>query len=147
MNKSEKRMEAERSRFKNGAFFVKFEDELNWIGRIPSAMLGDARLHFDERKFEGIDVHIKMPKGFPFEAPDVRVLQPKLVSPIVFDGALCLEVLSPFGWSPGMSIDMLMHHIIDQLLVQYLRVDSGSYTEIQAKNGRRWIDRVHKKGF
>ena len=73
-----------------------------------------------------------MSEEFPFEAPQVRILQPKLVCPIIFNGALCLEVLSVFGWSPSMSIDMLLHHIIDQLVIQKPKVESGSYTEVEA---------------
>ena len=147
MSKKDGRMEIERARFKESAFYVRMDDNLNWIGRIPSTMLGDSQSHFTKTKFDGIDLHIQMSKEFPFEAPQVRILQPKLVCPIVFDGALCLEVLSVFGWSPSMSIDMLLHHIIDQLVIQKPKVESGSYTEVEAANGRRWINKVHEKGY
>ena len=84
---------------------------------------------------------------FPFEPPQVRILQPRLVCPIVFHGALCLEVLSVFGWSPSMSIDMVLHHIIDQLVIQKPKVKRGSYTEIEAANVRQYINKVHEKGY
>lgn len=140
-------MEMEQVRFKASAFYVRMDDNLNWIARIPSTMLGDSQAHFTEKKFEGIDLHIQLPEEFPFEPPQVRILQPRLVCPIVFYGALCLEVLSVFGWSPSMSIDMLLHHIIDQLVIQKPKVKRGSYTEIEAANGRQFINKVHEKGY
>jgi len=147
ISKKEGRMEMERGRFTQSAFFVRMDDNFNWIARIPSTMLGDAQTHFTEKKIDGIDLHIQLSEEFPFKPPQVRILQPKLVCPIVFSGALCLEVLSVFGWSPSMSIDMLLHHIIDQLVIQKPDVKIGLYTEIEAANGRRYIDRVHKKGY
>lgn len=93
MSKKDGRMEIERARFKESAFYVRMDDNLNWIGRIPSTMLGDAQTHFVKQKFDGIDLHIQMPKEFPFEAPQVRILQPKLVCPYVLSCVL-LCVLS-----------------------------------------------------
>lgn len=57
-----------------------------------------------------VELELTFPDAYPFEPPFVRVVSPRLEpnTGCVSNGALCMELLTPHGWSPAFDIEALI---------------------------------------
>ena len=97
-SKAQRRLEKERVAFETSPFFFEIIDDRKWNAIIkPQYFKEPLRKVFDEKGLDGIHLAIQIPEEYPMKGPDVRIIRPQLNSPIIFSGALCLEVLSVHG--------------------------------------------------
>lgn len=80
----------------------------------PHCLLGKELRRLD---ILAVELELWIPDEFPIGPPRVRVLRPTFErgSFFVFDGALCLEILTTQGWSPAMSLVRLGVQIKDDI--------------------------------
>ena len=56
-----------------------------------------------------VRIRLEFFENFPFFPPFARVISPSLKGGFVMPGgALCMEVLTPHGWTPATSIESLL---------------------------------------
>ncbi|KAI5621648.1 ubiquitin-conjugating enzyme E2Q-like protein 1 [Silurus asotus] len=70
-----------------------------------------------ETNTEYILLNISFPDNFPFSPPFVRVLTPRLENGYVLDGgAICMELLTPRGWSSAYTVEAVMRQFAASLV-------------------------------
>lgn len=66
---------------------------------------------------EYILLNISFPDNFPFSPPFMRVLTPRLENGYVLDGgAICMELLTPRGWSSAYTVEAVMRQFAASLV-------------------------------
>ncbi|MBN3282797.1 U2QL1 protein, partial [Polyodon spathula] len=66
---------------------------------------------------EYILLNISFPDNFPFSPPFMRVLTPRLENGYVLDGgAICMELLTPRGWSSAYTVEAVMRQFSASLV-------------------------------
>ncbi|MBN3278886.1 U2QL1 protein, partial [Polyodon spathula] len=66
---------------------------------------------------EYILLNISFPDNFPFSPPFMRVLTPRLENGYVLDGgAICMELLTPRGWSSAYTVEAIMRQFAASLV-------------------------------
>uniref|UniRef100_UPI00398F53ED ubiquitin-conjugating enzyme E2Q-like protein 1 n=1 Tax=Pristiophorus japonicus TaxID=55135 RepID=UPI00398F53ED len=91
-----------------------------------SALWGDMR----DTATEFILVNLTFPETFPFSPPFMRVLSPTIEDGFVLDGgAICMELLTPQGWSSAYTVEALLR----QFAVSLVK-GQGRIHEMAAKN-------------
>ena len=75
----------------------------------------DSALHKDlmklaeKKKDNSIRIHVTFTSTYPYEPPFVRILSPALLGGFVFpSGAICMELLTPQGWSSAYSLESVI---------------------------------------
>jgi ubiquitin-conjugating enzyme E2 Q len=64
---------------------------------------------FQRCQFRFVRIRLEFFDNFPFYPPFARVISPSLKGGFVMPGgALCMEVLTPHGWTPATSIESLL---------------------------------------
>ncbi|KAI5639814.1 ubiquitin-conjugating enzyme domain-containing protein [Phthorimaea operculella] len=64
-------------------------------------------------KVPHILLHLAFPKNFPFAPPFMRVVEPTIEGGRVLDGgAICMELLSPQGWSSVYTVEAVIMQFI-----------------------------------
>lgn len=59
------------------------------------------------------------PENFPFEPPFIRVVKPKFAfrtGHVTIGGSICMESITPAGWSSARSIEGIFMEIISIIL-------------------------------
>lgn len=75
-----------------------------------------------ETNTEFILLNISFPDNFPFSPPFVRVLTPRLENGYVLDGgAICMELLTPRGWSSAYTVEAVMRQFAASLVKGQVR--------------------------
>lgn len=75
-----------------------------------------------ETNTEYILLNISFPDNFPFSPPFVRVLTPRLENGYVLDGgAICMELLTPRGWSSAYTVEAVMRQFAASLVKGQVR--------------------------
>ncbi|TKC46282.1 hypothetical protein EI555_005776 [Monodon monoceros] len=109
-----------------------------------------------ETNTEFILLNLTFPDNFPFSPPFMRVLSPRLENGYVLDGgAICMELLTPRGWSSAYTVEAVMRqfaaslvkgqtpHSLDSspsaLLAENRRTSSGT-TEHEKEKGKIDLD-------
>ncbi|KAG2464767.1 ICE1 protein, partial [Polypterus senegalus] len=70
-----------------------------------------------ETNTEYILLNITFPDNFPFSPPFMRVLTPRLENGYVLDGgAICMELLTPRGWSSAYTVEAVMRQFAASLV-------------------------------
>ncbi|XP_006635938.2 ubiquitin-conjugating enzyme E2Q-like protein 1 [Lepisosteus oculatus] len=70
-----------------------------------------------ETNTEYILLNISFPDNFPFSPPFMRVLTPRLENGYVLDGgAICMELLTPRGWSSAYTVEAVMRQFAASLV-------------------------------
>ncbi|XP_028820438.1 ubiquitin-conjugating enzyme E2Q-like protein 1 isoform X1 [Denticeps clupeoides] len=78
-----------------------------------SALWQDMR----ETGTECILLNVAFPDNFPFSPPFMRVLTPRLENGYVLDGgAICMELLTPRGWSSAYTVEAVMRQFAASLV-------------------------------
>ncbi|KAL1458508.1 hypothetical protein WDU94_008652 [Cyamophila willieti] len=78
---------------------------------LTSSIDSSSELYVDLKKLKipHILLHIEFPASFPFLPPFIRVISPSIEKGFVMEGgALCLELLTPRGWSSAYSIESVI---------------------------------------
>uniref|UniRef100_A0A3P8VV48 Ubiquitin-conjugating enzyme E2Q-like protein 1 n=1 Tax=Cynoglossus semilaevis TaxID=244447 RepID=A0A3P8VV48_CYNSE len=66
---------------------------------------------------EYILLNVTFPDNFPFSPPFMRVLTPRLENGYVLDGgAICMELLTPRGWSSAYTVEAVMRQFAASLV-------------------------------
>ncbi len=52
-----------------------------------------------------VELEFRFSDRYPLLPPFVRIARPPIAGGFVIDGALCMELLTPSGWSPANSIE------------------------------------------
>jgi len=93
---------------------------------------------------DAVELEIWIPDAFPTSPPKVRVLKPYFDSGsfrVHSYGALCMEVLSSQGWSPGLTLAQLGVQIKDIMLQGSGRISgTGTMADPGAAGRRRAMD-------
>lgn len=104
----------------------------------------------DMKKFgiKGVEMEMRFPDSYPFNPPFVRVVKPRfkhLTGNVTSGGSVCMEVLTPKGWSPACSIETLLVSIKSQILEGDGRIDPDNYNlEYSLKDAEASFIRVAK---
>ncbi|XP_062384847.1 ubiquitin-conjugating enzyme E2Q-like protein 1 [Sardina pilchardus] len=70
-----------------------------------------------ETNTEFILLNVTFPDNFPFSPPFMRVLTPRLENGYVLDGgAICMELLTPRGWSSAYTVEAVMRQFAASLV-------------------------------
>lgn len=70
-----------------------------------------------ETNTEFILLNLTFPDNFPFAPPFMRVLSPRLENGYVLDGgAICMELLTPRGWSSAYTVEAVMRQFAASLV-------------------------------
>lgn len=76
---------------------------------------------------EYILLNVTFPDNFPFSPPFMRVLTPRLENGYVLDGgAICMELLTPRGWSSAYTVEAVMRQFAASLVKGQVRARVGS---------------------
>lgn len=90
-------------------------------------------LHYDMEKYDIPFVLFNMtfPDNFPFSPPFVRVVSPRIDNGYVMDGgAICMELLTPGGWSSAYTIEAIVMQLGATLVAGHARVSTGKRYKI-----------------
>lgn len=75
-----------------------------------------------ETNTEYILLNVTFPDNFPFSPPFMRVLTPRLENGYVLDGgAICMELLTPRGWSSAYTVEAVMRQFAASLVKGQVR--------------------------
>lgn len=143
--------------FKSGAYQVELVNDslYEWnvkICRVDSdSPLADDLKKLKER--EGKD-HILLSfmfkDSFPFDPPFVRMVHPVLSGGYVLDGgALCMELMTPQGWSSAYTIEAVIMQISATLVKGKARIKfdapKGTYSLARAQQSFKSLVHIHEK--
>ncbi|XP_045042353.2 ubiquitin-conjugating enzyme E2Q-like protein 1 isoform X1 [Desmodus rotundus] len=80
-----------------------------------------------ETNTEFILLNLTFPDNFPFSPPFMRVLSPRLENGYVLDGgAICMELLTPRGWSSAYTVEAVMRQFAASLVKGQIRETEAS---------------------
>jgi ubiquitin-conjugating enzyme E2 Q len=131
--------------------YIDLPDEGNlllWDVRLSG--FGDSQLEMDMQRW-GVD-HVKLrvlfSQDYPFYPPFIYVLYPKFqyqTAHITSQGAICMELLTPSGWSQLMTMENVLIQIKTLILEGGGRLsgESGSYTMEAAKSSFTTVAKSH----
>lgn len=148
--------------FKAQLYTLELENESNlycWFVKLKG-FDKESHLHKDlqklfkaDSKTDHICLNITYTERFPMEAPFVRVCYPVITGGYVLSGgAICMELLTPQGWSSAYSIEALIMQISATLVKGKARVDFTStnrvntvYSLNKAHQSYRTMVQIHEK--
>jgi len=143
--------------FKSGAYTVELVNDslYEWNVKIhrvdPDSSLAEDLIKLKEK--EGTD-HILMSftfkDTFPFDPPFVRMIYPVLNGGYVLDGgALCMELMTPQGWSSAYTIEAVIMQLSATLVKGKARIrfdaPKGTYNLARAQQSFRSLVHIHEK--
>lgn len=114
-------------------------------------------LHYDmeKRDIPYILFNLSFPDNFPFNPPFVRVVSPRIENGYVMDGgAICMELLTPGGWSSAYTIEAVVMQLGATLVAGHARLSKGkryrifgdvAFNKQEAMDSFRNIVETHKK--
>lgn len=101
-------------------------------------------------KVKEIQLEILFPSNYPFHPPFVRILNPRFkyqTGHITSEGAICMELLTPSGWTPIQSIESLLVQIKALIIEGDGRLDekrwNQPYSLAEAKKSFERVARGH----
>ncbi|KAL9987282.1 hypothetical protein ACROYT_G001563 [Oculina patagonica] len=145
--------------FKRGTYSVGLnEDNLyDWTIKIIRVD-PDSTLHKDLMQLRGqegtdhVTLNMTFTDKFPFDPPFVRVVYPVLTAGYVLSGgALCMELLTPQGWSSAYTVEAVIVQIAATLVKGKARINfqenkkPGVYSLVRAQQSFRSLVQIHEK--
>jgi len=143
--------------FKSGAYQVELVNDslYEWnvkIGRVDpdSPLAGDLAVLREREGKDHILMSFMFKDTFPFDPPFVRMVHPVLSGGYVLDGgALCMELMTPQGWSSAYTIEAVIMQIAATLVKGKARVrfdaPKGTYSLARAQQSFRSLVHIHEK--
>ena len=119
----------------------------------------DSALHKDliklgeKNKENSIRIHVTFTSTYPYEPPFVRIISPVLQGGFVFpSGALCMELLTPQGWSSAYSLESVILQVSATMSKGGARINFESdashlYSMHSAQTDFKVIIKCHKEGW
>ena len=106
----------------------------------------------EKNKENSIRIHVTFTATYPYEPPFVRILSPVLHGGFVFpSGALCMELLTPQGWSSAYSLESVILQVSATMSKGGARVNFDSDASLlslhSAQNDFKMIISCHKEGW
>ncbi|XP_006007584.1 ubiquitin-conjugating enzyme E2Q-like protein 1 [Latimeria chalumnae] len=105
-----------------------------------------------EMGLEYILVGLSFPENFPFAPPFLRVLEPAVENGFVLDGgAVCLELLTPRGWSSAYTVEAVMRQFAASLVKGQGRISrkngklKKTFTRKEAEATFKNLVKTHEK--
>jgi ubiquitin-protein ligase len=77
-----------------------------------------------------IELEILFPENYPYAPPFIRIISPRFkyqTGHVTQAGALCMEILTPKGWSPACSVESVIVTIKSEIIEGEGRVDKDKY--------------------
>lgn len=145
--------------FKRGTYSVCLNNDnlYDWTIKIIRVD-PDSTLHKDLMQLrgqEGTDhvlLNMTFTEKFPFDPPFVRVVYPVLTAGYVLSGgALCMELLTPQGWSSAYTVEAVIMQIAATLVKGKARINfqdnkkPGVYSLVRAQQSFRSLVQIHEK--
>lgn len=143
--------------FKSGAYQVELVNDSLYEWNVKICRVdGDSPLAADLAQLkerEGKD-HILLSfmfkDTFPFDPPFVRMVHPVLSGGYVLDGgALCMELMTPQGWSSAYTIEAVIMQIAATLVKGKARIKfdapKGTYSLARAQQSFKSLVHIHEK--
>lgn len=100
------------------------------------------------KKIDYIELNVTFTEKFPFEPPFIRIVKPQFASytgRITQGGAICMELLTPSGWSAGSNIEVILLSIKVNIIEGGGRLDfNGNILEYTKENAKVSFDRLIK---
>lgn len=143
--------------FKNGAYQVELVNDslYEWNVKIqrvdPDSPLANDLIQLREREGKGhILLSFMFKDSFPFDPPFVRMVHPVLTGGYVLDGgALCMELMTPQGWSSAYTIEAVIMQISATLVKGKARIKfdapKGTYSLARAQQSFKSLVQIHEK--
>ncbi|XP_003223648.2 ubiquitin-conjugating enzyme E2Q-like protein 1 [Anolis carolinensis] len=101
---------------------------------------------------EYILLNLTFPDNFPFAPPFMRVLSPRLENGYVLDGgAICMELLTPRGWSSAYTVEAVMRQFAASLVKGQGRIcrkagkSKKSFSRKEAEATFKSLVKTHEK--
>ncbi|XP_029445860.1 ubiquitin-conjugating enzyme E2Q-like protein 1 [Rhinatrema bivittatum] len=101
---------------------------------------------------EHILLNLSFPDNFPFSPPFMRVLSPRLENGYVLDGgAICMELLTPRGWSSAYTVEAVMRQFAASLVKGQGRIcrkagkSKKSFSRKEAEATFKSLVKTHEK--
>eukprot|EP00062_Callorhinchus_milii_P015158 gi/632965109/ref/XP_007898727.1/ PREDICTED: ubiquitin-conjugating enzyme E2Q-like protein 1 [Callorhinchus milii] len=105
-----------------------------------------------ETSTDFILLNLNFPDNFPFSPPFMRVLSPRLENGYVLDGgAICMELLTPRGWSSAYTVEAVMRQFAASLVKGQGRIcrklgkTKKSFTRKEAEATFKSLVKTHEK--
>ncbi|XP_009663479.2 ubiquitin-conjugating enzyme E2Q-like protein 1 [Struthio camelus] len=105
-----------------------------------------------ETNTEYILLNLTFPDNFPFSPPFMRVLSPRLENGYVLDGgAICMELLTPRGWSSAYTVEAVMRQFAASLVKGQGRIcrkagkSKKSFSRKEAEATFKSLVKTHEK--
>ncbi|KAK3744103.1 hypothetical protein QZH41_016792 [Actinostola sp. cb2023] len=145
--------------YKSGNYTVQLNDDnlYDWSIKVMSVD-PESTLHKDMvqlKKQEGLDhIHLNLSftDKFPFDPPFARVCYPIITAGYVLSGgAICMELLTPQGWSSAYNIDAVIVQITATLVKGKARINfheskkPGVYSLVRAQQSFKSLVQIHEK--
>lgn len=145
--------------FKKGTYSVCLNNDnlYDWTIKIMRVD-PDSTLHRDLMQLKGQEgtdhvlLNMTFTEKFPFDPPFVRVVYPVLTAGYVLSGgALCMELLTPQGWSSAYTIEAVIVQIAATLVKGKARINfqdnkkQGVYSLVRAQQSFRSLVQIHEK--
>ena len=103
-----------------------------------------------------VTLRIRFPSDFPSQPPFVRVLRPRMKAGTGFvmrGGGICIELLTPQGWSPATSLNAVIMSVRSMLLCEPAArlantardAREHDYDEEEGRRDATFIERTHSK--
>lgn len=144
--------------FKNGMYTVDLIDDCLYSWNIKLYKVDpDSSLSEDMKKLketEGVDhmlLHIAFDDKFPYSPPFVRVVKPVITGGYVLaGGAICMELLTPQGWSSAYTIEAVILQIGATLVkgkarIVFSQTKGEPYTLAKAQHAYKSLVKIHEK--
>jgi len=116
-----------------------------------------SQLHKDMIQYEKthgvkfVTMKFHFPGDYPLSPPFVYVTNPKLTGGSLHNGALCVDVLTPQGWTPAVTAEALILQCRQLFMEGRARVQNlksnDSWSEAEARQKWAWIMQVHKNDW
>ena len=104
----------------------------------------------EKYKINQINMEMIFPENYPFHPPFIHMLNPRFkyqTGHITSEGAICMELLTPSGWTPIQSIESLLVQIKALIIEGDARLDekrwNQPYTIEEAKKSFERVARGH----
>lgn len=147
--------------FKNAVYTVDLNEDSLYDWRIKLKTFDkESKLYKDlqtlrkqDEKVDGILLSMTFTERFPFQPPFVRVLYPVLTGGYVLNGgAICMELLTPQGWSSAYSIEAVIMQISATLVKGKAKVNFQENTRAnlvyslrKAQQSFKSLVQIHEK--
>jgi len=108
----------------------------------------DSQLRRDmiEKNVDHIELNFSFPEDYPISPPFVRVVQPKLRGGHVYEGAICLELLTKKGWSCSYCVEAIIVQVSSLFSHGGARIeDKGKFDKLASKKYFDHIEETHTK--